>query len=65
MFGLGFGELTIALLIFFVLFGAKRLPELGEGLGKGILSFRQSLKQRNEIETEKQTRAYDQEQNRQ
>lgn len=36
MFGLGPQELIIILVIIVVLFGAKRLPQLGARLGKGI-----------------------------
>ena len=38
-------ELTIVALIVIVLFGAKRLPELGQGLGKAISNFRSSYKE--------------------
>lgn len=44
MFGLGPQELIIILLIVVVLFGAKRLPQLGAGLGKGIKNFKHGLK---------------------
>ncbi len=40
MFGLGFQELLIILLIFVVLFGARRLPEIGAGLGKTVKEIR-------------------------
>jgi len=36
MFGLGLPEIIIILVIFLLLFGAKRLPQIGEGLGKTI-----------------------------
>ena len=36
MFGLGATELIIIFLIILVIFGAKKLPEIGSGLGKGI-----------------------------
>ena len=49
MFGLGFGELLIILLIVLVLF-SRRLPELGEGLGKGIRKFRRSVQGSDEID---------------
>jgi len=41
--GIGPLELGIGLLIVLVLFGAKRLPELGASIGKGIRSFKSSL----------------------
>lgn len=40
---LGMGELIVILLIVVVLFGASRLPQLGEGLGKGIRSFKKAF----------------------
>jgi sec-independent protein translocase protein TatA len=50
MFGLGVGELVLILLIILIIFGAGKLPEIGEGLGKGIRSFRKSIKQSDEID---------------
>jgi sec-independent protein translocase protein TatA len=49
MFSLGIWELLIILVIVLMLFG-RRLPELGEGLGKGIRSFRKSVKEPDEID---------------
>ena len=43
MFGLGTPELIIILAIAFLIFGGKKLPELGAGLGKGISSFKKGL----------------------
>ncbi len=43
MFGLGAPELMIILAICFVIFGGKKLPEIGAGLGKGITSFKKGL----------------------
>jgi len=43
MFGLGTTELILILVIVMVLFGAKKLPGLGEGLAKGIKSFRTNI----------------------
>ena len=42
MFGMGMGELLVILVIVLIIFGAGRLPELGEGLGKGIRNFRKA-----------------------
>ena len=44
MFGLGTQELLIILLIAFFVFGGKRLPEIGAGLGKGLRAFKAGLK---------------------
>jgi sec-independent protein translocase protein TatA len=44
MFGsIGMQEILLVLFILLLLFGAKRLPELGESLGKGIREFKQGL----------------------
>ncbi|MEE9147987.1 MAG: twin-arginine translocase TatA/TatE family subunit, partial [Candidatus Tectomicrobia bacterium] len=42
MFGLGIQELIIIFVIIMVLFGAKKLPEMGKGLGKGIREFKRA-----------------------
>ena len=44
MFGLGTNELIIIGLIVFFIFGAKRLPEIGKGIGGAIREFRQVKK---------------------
>ncbi len=49
MFGFGVWELVIVLIIIVVLF-SRKLPEIGEGLGKGIRSFRKSIQQPDEID---------------
>lgn len=41
MFGLGATELLIILAIVVLLFGARRLPELGSGLGKALRGFKE------------------------
>jgi sec-independent protein translocase protein TatA len=38
-------HLLIVLLVAFVFFGGKKLPELGAGLGKGIRSFKESMRE--------------------
>ena len=48
---LGPTELLIIFFIIILLFGAKKLPELAKGLGKGIKEFRSSIKELN-LETE-------------
>jgi len=49
MFGLGIWELLIILFLVVLLFGRK-LPDLGEGLGKGIRNFRKSMREPDEID---------------
>ena len=41
---LGFQELLVILLIVLLVFGAKRLPEMGAAVGKGIREFKKSLR---------------------
>ena len=41
--GLGFQELILIVLIILLLFGAKKIPELMKGLGKGIRSFKDGM----------------------
>ena len=44
MFGnLGFTEILVLLMVFLLVFGARRLPEIGQSLGKGIREFKRSL----------------------
>ena len=47
--GLGMGEMVLIFLVVLLLFGAKRLPEIGSSLGKGIREFKSSVR---EVENE-------------
>ena len=50
MFGIGTTELLIVAAIVVVLFGARRLPELGAGVGKAIKNFKEGLSGKDEID---------------
>ena len=54
--GLGMGEMVVIFLVVLLLFGAKRLPEIGSSLGKGIREFKGSIR-----EIEKEVKAVDDE----
>ena len=49
MFGMGTWELLIIMFIILLVFGSKKLPELAQGLGKGIREFKKAT---NDIEEE-------------
>ncbi len=58
MFGsLGFTELILILMIVLIIFGAGKLPQLGEGLGKAIKGFKKSVHEADAIEAEAQAAA--------
>ena len=50
LFGLGMQEIIVIALIVLLLFGGKKIPELMKGLGKGVKSFKDGMK---EIEDDK------------
>ena len=50
MFGIGIQELVIILGIAVLLFGARRLPEIGSGMGKAIKNFKSALSGQDEID---------------
>jgi len=56
MLGLGTTELIVILGIAFLVFGGKKLPEIGAGLGEGIRSFKNSLKEDKYLPPESQTK---------
>ncbi len=45
MFGLGIGEGLILLAIVVLLFGGKKLPELGKSMGQAIKNFKKGVKE--------------------
>ena len=44
MFGMGHWEILILFLVILLIFGAKRIPEMAQGLGKGIKEFRKAMR---------------------
>jgi sec-independent protein translocase protein TatA len=45
MFGLGVGELLLIAVVLLLLFGSSKLPQLGQGLGESVKSFRKAFKE--------------------
>jgi sec-independent protein translocase protein TatA len=50
MFGMGAGEWVLVLLVVLVIFGATKLPQLGDGLGRAIKNFKRAVSSANEID---------------
>ena len=51
MFGIGMPELLVLLVIVVIIFGARKLPELGAGLGQGIQNFKKASVEVSQEET--------------
>lgn len=56
MANFGMGELLIILLIVLLVFGAGRLPQIGEGIGKAIKNLKRGLNSDDDIEVKPQNR---------
>ncbi len=56
MFGIGFQEIIVIALVVLLLFGGKKIPELMNGLGKGVRSFKDGMNGKDEAveETKKE-----------
>ena len=50
MFGIGMPELFIILVIILIIFGAGKLPDIGNALGRGIRNFKKASKEPDEID---------------
>jgi sec-independent protein translocase protein TatA len=50
--GIGMPELLVILVIVLIIFGANKLPQIGEGLGKGIRNFKRATKEKDREENE-------------
>ena len=57
MFGLGAPEILLIALVVLLLFGGKKIPELMKGLGKGVKSFKDGMREVEDTSGEKKTPA--------
>ncbi len=48
MFGLGMGEALILLAVVLLLFGGKKIPELGSSMGKALINFKKGMRESEE-----------------
>ena len=48
MFGLGLTEIIIVLFIILLIFGARKLPDIASGLGKGVRDFKNAMRESRE-----------------
>jgi sec-independent protein translocase protein TatA len=52
-FGIGATELIILLLVILIVFGPKRLPEMGRSLGRGMREFKESISGHDDDDTDR------------
>ena len=57
--GIGTWQIIVILLVVLLLFGGKKIPELAQGLGKGIKNFKDAVKEGEEEEAVKPTEKLD------
>ncbi len=55
LFGLGMQEILVIALMVLLLFGGKKIPELMKGLGKGVKSFKEGMKEITDEDVDKKT----------
>ena len=53
LFGIGMQEVIVIALIVLLLFGGKKSPELMKGLGKGVKSFKDGMKEIDDVSDDK------------
>jgi sec-independent protein translocase protein TatA len=51
---IGLPELLVILIVFVLLFGGKKIPEMAKGLGEGIRGFKDALKNEEHVDEKKQ-----------
>ena len=53
MFGLGMPEMIVILVIVLIIFGAGKLPQIGDGMGKAIRNFRSATREKDDVKPDK------------
>ncbi|MEC7277980.1 MAG: twin-arginine translocase TatA/TatE family subunit [Bdellovibrionota bacterium] len=56
MFGLGMGEALILLAVVLLLFGGRKLPELGNSMGKALTNFKKGMRENSNDEIEEKNK---------